>query len=81
MINDPTHQESILIAGENDVDNILTIVKPERGTNARSERLFDDASGSPSISPLVISDVQAPNKRFTKFKDAVTRKSSPTLDD
>mmetsp|Transcript_8394 Transcript_8394/g.7946 ORF Transcript_8394/g.7946 Transcript_8394/m.7946 type:complete len:268 (-) Transcript_8394:255-1058(-) len=81
LINDPTHQESILIAGENDAGNILTLVSPERGTIARLEPLFDDASVSPSISPLVISDVQAPNKRFTKFKDAVTRKSSPTLDD
>ena len=81
LINDHTHQESILIAGENDLDNILTIVSPERGTNARPERLFDNASGSSSISPLVTRDVQARNKRFTKFKDAVTRKSSPTLDD
>ena len=37
LINDPTHQESILIAGENDVDNILTIVSPRRGTNTRPE--------------------------------------------
>ena len=67
LINDSTHQDSILIAGENDVDNILTIVSPERGTNARPERLFDNASGSSSISPLVTCDVQACNTRFTKF--------------
>ena len=77
----PNENGSILIAGENDEDNVLTIVSPDRGVDSRPVGLFDDVSRPSILSPLRLHDEPPVNTRFTKFKTAVTKKSSTTLDD
>ena len=54
LISNRTNRESILIAGENDVETILTIISLEWGMNVR---LFYDAPMPPILSHLIISDM------------------------
>ena len=78
---------SIRIAREHDEEkingeeNILSIISPDQCIDSRPVRLFDDVSRPSILSPLLLSDVPIVNNRFTKFKTAVTKKSSPILDD
>ena len=82
LITDQTNEESILIAGQNDEDNIINIFSsPDRSDIAAPTRLFDDAASPLLLSPSPITDVQTVNNRYTKFKSSANKKVSPVLDD
>ena len=67
--DDPSSAET-----EKSTDDHITVVSPERGISITPVRLFDESPPILSVLPVV-------NNRYTKFKTAVLKKSSPILDD